>query len=308
MPDELFNRIPSQPVRRGKGRTIFGIVFLILVLGAVLAGWLAYDGRLRFGPEFPGVKPEVVASQPIAAPLPAAAPPLAILPPAVQAAANGFDQRVAALEQRLARLDLQAEAASGNAARAEGLLIAFAARRAIERGAPLGYLEEQLKLRFADAQPNAVALVIAAASQPATIEQLVSGLDALDEKLINKPAQASGWSWLRQEVSDLFVIRSDNAQIALPAERLEKSKLLLRSGQVEKALAEVERLPGAASASGWIADARRYASAARALDLIETTAILEPRNLKDSGGRSVEQPSPLTEPVTPEPDAAETTF
>ncbi len=308
MPDELFNRIPSQPSRRGKGRSIFGIVLLVLAVGAGLVGWLAYDGKLRFDPELLASKPQTIASQPIAAPLPTTAPPLAILPPAAQAAATGFDQRLAALEQRLTRLDLQAEAASGNAARAEGLLIAFAARRAIERGAPLGYLEEQLKLRFADAQPNAVELVIAAAKQPVTIDQLVSGLDALDAKLINKPVQDSGWGWLKQEVSDLFVIRSDNAQIAQPAERLEKSKLLLRTGQVEKALAEVESLPGAGSASGWIADARRLASAARALDLIETTAILEPRNLKDSAGQRVEQPSPLAGPAMPEPDAAQTTF
>ena len=46
---------------------------------------------------------------------------------------GGLEQRLAAAEQRLARLDLQAQAASGNAARAEGLLIAFAARRSLAR-------------------------------------------------------------------------------------------------------------------------------------------------------------------------------
>ena len=46
-------------------------------------------------------------------------------------------------EQRLSRIDLQATAASGNAARAEGLLIAFAARRMIDKGEPLGFLEER---------------------------------------------------------------------------------------------------------------------------------------------------------------------
>ena len=46
---------------------------------------------------------------------------------------GGIDQRLAAAEQRLARLDLQAQAAAGNAARAEGLLIAFATRRRLFR-------------------------------------------------------------------------------------------------------------------------------------------------------------------------------
>ena len=67
MPDELFNRIPPQPSRRGKGRSIFGIVLLVLAVGAGLAGWLAYDGKLRFDPELLASKPQTIASQPIAA-------------------------------------------------------------------------------------------------------------------------------------------------------------------------------------------------------------------------------------------------
>ncbi|MCH2487070.1 MAG: hypothetical protein MK010_04920, partial [Erythrobacter sp.] len=55
---------------------------------------------------------------------------------------GGIDQRLAAAEQRLARLDLQAQATAGNTARAEGLLIAFATRRAIEKGAELGFLAD----------------------------------------------------------------------------------------------------------------------------------------------------------------------
>ena len=82
---------------------------------------------------------------------------------------GGLDSRVAAMEQRLTRLDLQTQAAAGNAARAEGLLIAFASRRAIERGAPLGYLADQLRLRFGDARPNAVRTVIETAQTDATL-------------------------------------------------------------------------------------------------------------------------------------------
>ena len=37
-------------------------------------------------------------------------------------------------------------------------------------------------------------------------------------------------------------------------------------------------MPGAAAASEWLIDARRYHEARRALDLIETAAILEPRD------------------------------
>ena len=43
--------------------------------------------------------------------------------------------------------------------------------------------------------------------------------------------------------------------------------------------------------------AQRYDSVQRALDLIETTAMLDPHRLQDSAGRKVEQPSPLAPPA-----------
>ena len=54
-------------------------------------------------------------------------------------------RRVAALEQRIGQVDTQSRAAVGNADRAEGLLVAFAARRALDRGVALGFLEALLR-------------------------------------------------------------------------------------------------------------------------------------------------------------------
>jgi hypothetical protein len=62
---------------------------------------------------------------------------------------------------------------------------------------------------------------------------------------------------------------------------------------VDDAIAQVQLLPGAAKAAAWITAARRYSAAQKALDLIETTALLEPRNLQDAAGQKVEQPSPF---------------
>jgi hypothetical protein len=204
---------------------------------------------------------------------------------------GGLEQRLAAAEQRLARLDLQAEAASGNAARAEGLLIAFAARRAVERGTELGFLADQLRLRFGDALPNAVDTVVRGASDPVTLDQLVTQLDSLSPELSASNSRFS-FDALTNELSSLFVVRRDTTPSIQPAERLERAKLFLQSGRVPAAIAEVRNLPGAAGASGWIADAQRYAAMQRALDLIETSAVLEPRRLRDRNGVAVEQPSP----------------
>ncbi|AKH44255.1 hypothetical protein FHS61_001575 [Altererythrobacter atlanticus] len=205
---------------------------------------------------------------------------------------GGIDQRVAALEQRIARLDLQAQAAAGNAARAEGLLIAFATRRAIERGAPLGYLADQLRLRFGDAHPNSVRTVIATARNPITLDQLIARLDGLSPVLSEAPSNEDTFDWLTRELGELFVVRSEDTPSPAADRRLERARLFLRSGRPESAVAEVRHLPNAAAASGWIADAERYAAAQRALELLETTAILEPRELRDGSGNRVEQPSP----------------
>src|SRR3546814_8273346 len=90
------------------------------------------------------------------------------------------------------RSTLQAASASGNATRAEGLLIAFAARRALDRGLSLGYPEAQLRLRFGDDQPNAVKTIIDNARDQITLEQLRSGLDDMAPQLVGRIRQNTG--------------------------------------------------------------------------------------------------------------------
>lgn len=204
---------------------------------------------------------------------------------------GGLDQRIAAAEQRIARLDLQAQAAAGNAARAEGLLIAFSARRALARGNELGFLADQLRLRFGDAMPNAVRTVTAFGKNPVTLDQLVARLDGMAPELAQNNRGFS-WEQLRNELSQLFVVRRETTPSPQPRLRLERARLFLQSGRVEAAVAEVRNLPGADNAADWIRDAQRYAAAQNALDLIETAAVLEPRRLRDGAGNPVEQASP----------------
>ena len=71
--------------------------------------------------------------------------------------------QLAALETRAATLSNDATAAGAQAGRAESILVAAAARRAVDRGQPLGYLEEQLRTRFGTSEPRAVAVLIATA-------------------------------------------------------------------------------------------------------------------------------------------------
>ncbi len=205
---------------------------------------------------------------------------------------GGIDQRLAAAEQRLARLDLQAQAAAGNAARAEGLLIAFATRRAVERGAELGYLADQLRLRFSDQWPNAVSNIINFAREPIRIDNLTARLDGLGPELV-QVNEGMSWDRVQREISELFVVRRENTPSPQPERRLERARIALEQGRYQNAIDEIKGMPGAEQAESWIADAERYRDAMEALEVIETAAVLDQSGLRDGAGNVVRQPSPI---------------
>ena len=278
-------------------RPVMVAVLASFLLGGAVAGYAVYTLTER---DEPAPQPATVETQSLASPTSEPTP----TPSASQAAQEavdrvaeqqgGLDTRLAAAEQRLARLDLQAQAAAGNTARAEGLLIAFATRRALEKGAELGYLPDQLRLRFGDAMPNAVDTIIRTSRNPITLDQLIARLEGLSPKLA-EPSSQNGFARFGEELSQLFVVRRESAPSPQPQRRLDRARLFLESGRTDSAIAEVRNLPGAENAEGWLRDAERYATLQRSLDLIETAAVLEPRRLRDGAGNRIDQPSPAEE-------------
>jgi hypothetical protein len=186
-------------------------------------------------------------------------------------------RRVNRLEERLALLDVQSRTAVGNADRAEGLLVAFAARRAIDRGIALGYIETLLRQRFASTEPQAVATVLTVARTPVTVQSLQKQFQEVAPHLSGGGQGQTWWAALKTEMAGLVTIRRENTPSTQPAERLRRAGQSLQAGQVEVALLEVLRLPGHERANPWIANARRYVAAHRALDRLESAALLEPR-------------------------------
>lgn len=286
-------------------RTILWATGGSFLLGAFLVGYIAYkmEGNWdRVIKSSPDTEIAAVAGEEaiVPGPIPSPSETAARAAAAVQATKavervaeqqGGLDQRLAAAEQRLAQLDLQTQAATGNAARAEGLLIAFATRRTMERGAELGYLADQLRIRFSDALPNAVNTVIETSRNPVTLDQLLARLEGLGPELSDSTEEPS-LDRFRRELSELFIIRRESSPSPQPERRLERARYFLESGRVSAAIDEVKKLPGASRAQAWIRDAERYAAAQQALDLIETSAVLEPRRLRDGEGNLIQQASP----------------
>lgn len=278
------------PARRSGSRSVTIFVAIIaFILGAALVAWAATRGYLD------RVLPEPTAHETAAVTL---APPdddatlaARTAPAAAGLAAIGtVEGRVAMLEDRISRIDYQTEAAAGHAARAEGLLVAFAARRMIDRGEPLRFVADQLRLRFMDAQPNSVETVIAFSRKPVTIDELTARLEALSPELTVTDQRQSLWERLSHELGAMFEVRRDAPTLADPAARVERAKLMLTARRIDGAISEVERLPGAEAGQTWIADARRYKDVQQALDLLETTAMLEPGRLHDADGHQMAPP------------------
>ena len=271
----------AAPVKRLSLRGLFIAALILLILGVVGGGWamnrwLAADTppATTVAADASGGALTAVGEAPATAR--SGGQPLVVAP---VDGADALAARVAELEQRLSRITLQAESASGNASRAEGLLVAFAVRRALDRGLSLGYLEAQLRLRFGDDQPNAVKTIIETSREPVTLEQLRAELDAIAPELVGRNGdKGSLWTGFRRELGELFVVRPAGTQSPRASERLERARRYLAGGMADKAIIEVEAMPGAAAANEWLIDARRYNEARRALDLIETAAILEPRD------------------------------
>lgn len=275
---------PPPPVRP-KQRSWLGmalLTILVFLLGAAAMLWVLSRWE-------PGARYLGLAAQPVSAPAPA--PPLQPLAepqeqpadrPAEGSGTIVIDpdvaRRVARLEQRMGEVGTDARAAVGNADRAEGLLVAFAARRALDRGVGLGYLEGLLRERFGQSQPQAVATVIAAAAaQPVTLEALREGLAQVGPQLTGAAPDQNFWDALRTEIANLVVVRRGGTPSTDPRERLRRAQSRLEAGQVEVALAEVLRLPARENGRAWIDAAQRYVAARQALDTIEVAALLEPR-------------------------------
>ena len=165
---------------------------------------------------------------------------------------------------------------SPEAARADGLLLTYAVRRAIDKGAPLGALAEQLRLRFGATQPQSVAAVLSAGQAPVTIDALKTELRGLAPVLLTGNRDDSTWATVKRELSELFVLRKENGPSLAPNERLIRAEALVDAGKLDLAAEEVAALPGASIAQSWMARAKRFSDARKALDRLEQVAILQP--------------------------------
>lgn len=192
-------------------------------------------------------------------------------------AADGEGPRLEQLEQRLARVENATQRAAGSAGRADSLLIAVAARRAIDRGVALGYLERLLVDRFGASHQRAVVTVVTGARDPVMLNELIAEFEALGPELRRGGSDEGWWTGFKRELGSIVTVHSAKRPTPTPDARFERALRRLQASDVDQALTETMRMPGASNAQGWIAEARRYIAVHRALDEIESAALMPPQ-------------------------------
>lgn len=267
--------VDSRPPRRSSGRGLgvfLGGLVLVALGGGAWLGW--HTGWLRA--PLPQTDNKTLFA-PAASP---SATTAAIVEQgnliATNAALADATARLTALQQRLAELNTQALAASDQATRAEALLIASAARRAVERGQPLGTLETALRVRFGDSERTSVDQIVVATQKPVTIGGLTEEFNLLEPRLITGPASEGTWDWLSRQFGTMFIIRHDDTPSPAPESRLARARAALAGQRVDLAIAEIERMPGKDAAADWLAHAKDWEATQHALDQIESAALSVP--------------------------------
>ena len=254
-----------------KARYILILVFLAFIAGGILMVWAAQ--RLDL---FGSAPKSAAAESATAKKIVTAEPAFDSLPPPIAPVTGGeVTEQVENLEARLSRINAEAQAASGNANRAEGMLLAFAARRAIDSGAALGYVETQLRNRFGANHPQEIKTILNAVRNPVTLDILRAELTAQGDAWLAQDG-LSAWGRFQKELSELFVLRPETTPAPAPTRRLERARQFTEVGNIEAAIKEVEKLPGAKEANEWLAKARSYNAVRKSLDNIERAALAQP--------------------------------
>src|SRR5690242_3290958 len=176
-------------------RLLVGLVLILVGAGAAVWGLSHYQSAARF----------LGVVQP--APVPLAPKPVAVTAGAAQPApAPPTNAQITELQARVARVENATQRAEGFAGRADALVVAFAARRAIDRGVALGYLEPLLTDRFGALHQQAVGTIIAASRQPVRLNDLIAEYDALGPDLRRGGPQDSWWTSVKRELGSLVEV------------------------------------------------------------------------------------------------------
>lgn len=228
-------------------------------------------------------------------PAPILVDPARLAPPPANAPSADLGIRIGALEARLAQAEAATGpgAATGTSSRVTGLVLAFAARRAWERGQPLGEIESELRGHFANNELRFVDTISRNAKLGITNQKLKASFAELVPEIAG--ANATLWERFSNGMSSIISIRSGANGREGPEGLLNKAKVAVEAGDFETAINKLEQHPRRASAQKWLDDARQYVEMEKALDALEASAFAAPAAPQSTTPAAPAPPSPTEE-------------
>ena len=173
---------------------------------------------------------------------------------------------------------MRPQRAEGSAGRADALVVAFAARRAIDRGVALGYLETLLVDRFGAQHQQAVATIITASHQPVRLDDLIAEYETLGPELRRGGPQDSWWTNFKRELGSLVEVHRADRPAVEPRRALQPRAAAPVVGRRRPGAGRNDAAARRGARGDWVAKARRYVAVHRALDEIESAALLAGAN------------------------------
>jgi len=199
----------------------------------------------------------------------------AVRHPAIQVVPETLRARQAVTDVSSGRIDV---ALVGLPALAPGLAVTVLSQEravaAVPDRHPLSGQPEVRLDRFGQTHARAVATIITGSHSPVRLNDLVSQYRDLGPTLRSSAPDESNWTQFKRELGSLIQIRRADRPSTQPDARYTRALSALEDGEVDRALAETMRLPGAANAGPWVMQARQYVAVHRALDEIESGALL----------------------------------
>ena len=123
------------------------------------------------------------------------------------------------------------------------------------------------------------------------LDELIAEYERLGPALRGGAPEESWWDAFKRELGSVVADPPRGAPVA-QARAATTGRWPAGGGEVDAALAETMRLPGAARAPPWVSQARRYVAAHRALDEIESAALLAKNGAANSRLKRLGKSSP----------------
>ncbi len=166
-------------------------------------------------------------------------------------------------------------------------------RNALLSGATIAPFEALLRERFLQTQPDELAAIAQAASNPVSARKLAEELGVLTPQFLGRDPDAPFSSKISRFFEHLVILRASQDPSPISTVGIDRARIVMELGQPEEAIALLKAMPGheLALPKAWLANAQRLSTALSAIDRLAQAP--------EPVGKAIVLPSLAPPPVMP---------